>query len=424
VTQATQSPRRPEGPCVLFVHQDFPGPLRHAARQWAGRPGWQLRAVCDEAARGMPEVAMLRYRVHGVEPPDGPRTMEMALLRGQAVARALTQFKTQGFEPDVIVAHPGWGETLCVKDVFPRARLIHCCDWYWRTEACMVDFDPEFAVTTEDVARMRTWNALRGLNLEHCDAGLTPTHWQHGQFPQAYRDKIAVGHLGIDPGRFGPDPAAVFELPVGPYAGTTLGQGARVITYIAGNLEPHRGFHQFMRALRRVQMRHKTCQTVIVGGDDLSYGRKPAGARNWRTRLLTQVRVDHERTHFVGRLPEEQIVKLLQVSGAHVHLSYPYTLGDSLLEALACGCNVIGSNTSPVTEVMRHGANGRLVDFFEPIDIANAIVEVLGHPHRHAAIRQRAIEGVKKRYSAELGLRLLERLAFPDGGFDGLLPRR
>src|SRR5262249_48535318 len=128
--------------------------------------------------------------------------------------------------------------------------------------------------------------------------------------------------------------------------------GDPVVTYVARNLEPYRGFHVFMRALQRIQRRHLRCHALIVGGDDVSYGRKPSDAAHWRERMLREVKLDAARTHFLGRVPYEHYLRVLQVSAAHVYLTYPFVLSWSMLEAMACGALLIGSDTAPVREVI------------------------------------------------------------------------
>lgn len=398
---------------VLFIHQNFPGQFRHAAAQWSRRPGWQVLAIGRDTAPGLPGVTCLRYKPHRApHKAQHPylRTMENAVLHGQAVARVLQQLKAKGFVPDAIVAHPGWGETLFAKDVFPDTRLVHYCEWYYASEGADFGFDPEFAMTLDDKLRIRTWNALHLLNLQNCDAGITPTQWQWSRHPEAYRGKITVAHEGIDTERLGPDPSATFTVPNGPNKGLVLKAGEPIVTYAARNLEPYRGFHQFMRALQIVQREHKTCHAVIVGGDGVSYGRKSPQAPNWREHMLREVSIDPARTHFVGKLPYEQYVRVLQVSAAHMYLTYPFVLSWSLLEAMACGCAVVASDTAPVREVVRDGENGHLAGFFDVAVLADRTVEALQRPDSVTGSRTRARCGVAAMFRRERGLGALERL--------------
>lgn len=388
---------------ILFIHQNFPGQFRHIAQAWAARPGWQVLAIGRDTAPGVSGVRCLKYKPSRAPAPQQHhylRRMEDAVLHGQAVARLLLGLKRQGFTPDVIVAHPGWGETLYAKDVFPQVRLIHLCEWFYGATGSDVGFDPEFPAAFDDRARVRTWNALHHLNLENCDIGISPTEWQKSRHPAAYQHKIVVAHEGIDTELLGPDPGAQITLK----SGLVLKAGDPVITFVSRNLEPYRGFHQFMRALALIQAEHKTCHALIVGGDGVSYGQRPADAKHWREKMLRECNLDASRVHFVGKVPYEQYRKVLQVSAAHVYLTYPFVLSWSMLEAMATGCMVIGSRTAPVQELIRDGANGRLVDFFDKQALVQTVIATLNDDKQTTtALRDQARRDAR-RYSLRAGL--------------------
>ena len=386
---------------VLVIHQNFPGQFGHLVKAWSQRLGWQVRGLGSHSAPGVPGFnGLLRYqlaRTPHLQQHAYLRQMETATLHGQAAVRAMLQLRQQGFVPDVIVAHPGWGETLYAKDVFPAARLVHLCEWYYDAEGADLGFDSEFPMSFDDRARIRTWNALHTLNLTHCDAAVSPTQWQRSRHPLIFQPKIAVQHEGIDIAALGPDPNASVTTP----SGVVLKAGEPVITYVARNLEPYRGFHIFMRALERIQKAQPSCHAVIVGGDGVSYGKRPKDAPNWREQMLREVKLDAARTHFVGRLPHAQYVRVLQVSAAHVYLSYPFVLSWSLLEAMACGAPIVASDTAPVREVIRDGENGRLVEFFDVEAVARTTLALLGN--RQVTMRQQARADVQ-RYSLREGV--------------------
>jgi glycosyltransferase involved in cell wall biosynthesis len=391
---------------VLIIHQNFPGQFRHVAQGWANQPGWQVIGIGRNTAPGLlpleaqGRLNLIRHKPHR-EVNKGQhhylRRMEDAILHGQAVARILIQLKAQGFTPDVILAHPGWGETLYAKDVFPNTRLVHYAEWFYSATGADIGFDPEFPTTFDDLARIRSWNALHLLNLEYCEAAISPTYWQKSRHPIAYQDKITVAHEGIDTDNLSPDLNASYTLP----SGHTVKAGEPVITYVARNLEPYRGFHSFMRALPSIQKEHKTCHTLIVGGDEVSYGSRPKDAKNWREKLLMEVgdQLDPTRTHFLGKLSYPDYKRVLQVSAAHVYLTYPFVLSWSMLEAMATGCLVIGSDTAPVREVVVPGENG-LVPFFGHDDIAQRTLERLCEAVVSAA-RSSAMQTAAATYSIQ-----------------------
>ena len=375
---------------LLVLHQNFPGQFGRLVRAWSQRPGWDVRAIGRDTAPGLAGFNGLnRYKLarapHAQQHPY-LRTMESAVLHGQQVARALFEMKKKGFTPDAVLAHPGWGESLYVKDVFPDARLVHFCEWYYNADGADLGFDPEFPISFDDRARVRTWNALHALNLTHCDAAVTPTHWQKSRHPEIFQPKITVQHEGIDTEGLHADANATVTTP----SGTTLKAGDPVVTYVARNLEPYRGFHIFMRALEKLQQEHKTVHALIVGGDEVSYGKRPKDAKHWREKMLREVKLDPMRTHFLGRIPRAQYINVLQVSAAHVYLTYPFVLSWSLLEAMACGASVIASDTAPVREVITDGVNGVLVPFFDVPAIADRVSYALVHPTVAAPTRQLA----------------------------------
>ncbi len=390
---------------LLVIHQNFPGQFGHLVKAWASRPGWDVRGLGRDTAPGIPGFAgLVRYglaRNGSADQHPYLRQMEAATLHGQAAVRAMLQMRKSGFTPDVILAHPGWGETLYAKDVYPDARLVHYCEWFYSAAGADLGFDPEFPITFDDRARVRTWNALHTLNLTNCDAAVTPTHWQKSRHPEIFQPKITVQHEGIATHELGPDPTAIIKT----RNGTLLRAGDPVITYVARNLEPYRGFHIFMRALERIQRAHSTCHAVIVGGDDVSYGKRPICGFTWRERMLQEVALDPMRTHFLGRVPWPEFVRTLQVSASHVYLTYPFVLSWSVLEALACGCRVIGSRTPPVQEAIRDGENGSLVEFFDVSAIAAGVVAALDNQGRRLVAIPEGIRASVTLPSRDDGLR-------------------
>lgn len=386
----------------MLIHQNFPGQFRHLALHYANQPEHQIIAIGRQGCPGLPGVRTLTYQLHR-QPVKGShhylRTFESGVLHGQAVVRLLLQLKQHGFLPDVIVAHPGRGESLFVKEVFPESKLIHFCEWYYHPSGVDAGFDPEFPLSLDDQARIRTRNAMHLLNLEQCDVAVAPTHWQKQVHPASYHNKIQVIHEGIDTALLGPNPQAEFTLP----NGHTIRTGDPVVTYVARNLEPYRGFHVFMRTLPALLAAHPTCQVMIVGGDSVSYGSKPKHATGWKEALLQEVSIDPNRVHFLGKIPYDRYRLLLQISAAHVYLTYPFVLSWSLLEAMATGCLVIGSDTPPVREVIQHGVNGLLVPFFDQARLVRTLQHALSHPMDYQALRNAAWQQAQG-YARERGL--------------------
>jgi glycosyltransferase involved in cell wall biosynthesis len=397
------APRRRLPIRILFIHQNFPGQFARIALDLARDPGYQVLAVGKEGCPKLAGVRTVTYKLHRATGSATHRyavPYEAGILHGQACLRLLIKLKAQGFLPDVVVAHPGWGEAMFVKEAFPTARVIHFCEYYYHTDHADLGFDPEFPSSLDDRARVRAKNALQLLNLESCDIAISPTQWQKQLHPTAYHNKIHVAHEGIDTDYMCPDARASFTLP----NGRVLRVGDPVVTYVSRNLEPYRGFHAFMRSLPKILEQNPDCEIVIAGGDDVSYGGRPADAANWRLKMLREVDIDANRVHFLGRIAYSSYRSLLQVSAAHVYLTYPFVLSWSMLEAMACGCLLISSRTAPVCEVITNGKNGMLVDFFDVNEIAETVREALCNMENSAGIRNNAVRSVRKKYSIKNGI--------------------
>lgn len=393
---------------LLFIHQNFPGQFRHIAAHFAADPANRVVAIGEapNLKRATAIHPRIELRPYGSPKPAHVAThryvqgYEAAVHRGLAVAAVAARIKADGFLPDLIMAHPGWGEALFLRDVFPAARIVQHAEFFYRATGADVGFDPEFPTAGDDAYRMRTKNTTQVMSMDQADLLIAPTEWQRSRFPAALRERIQVVHEGIDTALAAPNPATKITLA---RAGVTLAAGDEVLTYVARNLEPYRGFHVFMRALPRLLRLRPRARVLIVGGNAVSYGSRPADGRSWRERLVAEVGagIDPARVHFLDRLPYAAYLQVLQVSAVHAYLTYPFVLSWSLLEAMSAGCMVVGSRTAPVEEVISHGQNGWLVDFFDHQALADTLAEALEQRARLGEIRHAARRTIVERFDLQ-----------------------
>ena len=388
--------------CILFIHQNFPGQFRHIAPALANR-GHQVHAlaITGQATAGV--------SLHSYRPSKGSSTsihplaseFETKVIRAEACGQAMLQLKANGLMPDLVIAHPGWGEALFVKDVWKQTSLLSFLEFYYATSGTDVGFDPEFSKQGffED-ARLRVKNANNLLSLEISDFGLSPTNWQKQSHPQWTQDRIQVIFDGVDCDILKPNPSVRLNLKRETGESFSLTSKDEIITFVNRNLEPYRGYHSFMRALPKILAARPNARVLIVGGDGVSYGAKAPEGKTWKQIFLDEVksRIDLERVHFLGNVPYPIFTQLLQLSSCHVYLTYPFVLSWSCIEALSTGCLVIGSDTGPVREVIEHGVNGLLVDFFNYEAIADAVIRSLSDPASFIRMRQNARASAKDNY--------------------------
>lgn len=385
----------------LFTHPNFPGQYAHLARHLAAA-GHRVVFVTQRDEGEIPGVQKVVYKpTRGYTPNMHHylRETELGVLNAQQVARAALQLRQGGFKPDVMLGHNGWGEPWYLRDMFPGSPLISYFEFYYRAGAADHGFDPEQQIALDDGPRIRTRNLGNLLGLESCDRGQCPTEWQRSRFPKEYQAKIRVAHEGIDTKRFAPDPAAQLELP----GAGVVKAGDEVVTYVSRGLEPYRGFPTFMRSLPAILSKRPNAQVVVVGADSNFYGAPPASGGTYREILTKELggSVDWSRVHFLGQVPYPVFTKIVQISRAHVYLTYPFVLSWSMLEAMSAGCLVVGSRTPPVEEVIRHGENGMLVDFFSPTQVADSVVRALESAPEMERMREAARRTIVERYDLQ-----------------------
>lgn len=391
---------------ILFIHQNLPGQFIHLIRYFWGRSGWDIcgigerRWVKDNLSKLPNGFPVLVYDI-----PEKPTSESfllqtaMSVARGQSVVPVLKSLKNKGWIPDIVYAHPGWGEALFIRDIFPQAYIIHYCEYYYHAHGQDVNFDPEFPSTSEELMELRIRNTHHLLGLESMDLGISPTHWQKQCFPYEFHHKIKVIHDGIDTQRLQPDPSSSLQIS----NTTNITSKQEIISFVNRNLEPYRGFHIFMRALPEVLKHRPNAQVVIVGGDGVSYGRQPANG-TYKTQMLTELHQQLSpfmgRIHFLGKVPYASYVSLLQTSSIHVYLTYPFVLSWSFLEAMCCGGLLLASNTPPIREVLVDQTNGYLFDFFSVHELTQHIIRILEdkEDYRHMQLREQARQTIIDHY--------------------------
>ncbi len=384
---------------ILFLHSNFPAQFRHLAVNLAQDGNNRVVFGTTRKEGQIPEVYKFIYtpsRKPHKETHHYVKPMENAVLQGQAVYRALDKLKKDGFYPDVVYGHSGWGPTMFIKDIFPQAKLLCYFEWFYNADGSDVGFDPDEPVSSDDRLRIRIKNTPILTDLYSCDGGLCPTFWQLSQFPKEYHHKLKILHDGIDTQYFSPLKKEKLILP---FIGADLSEAEEIVTYVSRGMEPYRGFPQFMETVSLLQKRRKKCHIVIVGEDRVAYGRQLPAGKTYKKLMLNKFNFDLSRLHFTGRLPYPQYLQVLRASSVHVYLTRPFVLSWSMLEAMSSGCLVIASDTPPVTEVIEDGVNGILVDFFSPKDIVGKIECALDNPDRMELLKINARKTIQEKYS-------------------------
>ena len=376
----------------VFIHQNYPGQFLHLLIHLAQNPDNQVLFITEQNENNIPGVQKFCYQkpVFDTLASADAFEFDIAVRRARIVEQACRQLRDLGFTPDIVIGHHGWGELLNIQDVWPEAPLLGYYEFYYHDRGLDVGFDREFPDLPGGYARVRVKNAVNLLALNNPGHGQTPTEFQLSTYPVWAQEKITLLREGIYLDMAKPRPAArqeVFEVD-----GFRVEPTDTLVTYVARDLEPYRGFHTMMRAIPRLHRLRGDLKIILVGGDGVSYGARLADGTSWKDHFMREVTsvIDHSRIHFPGRVPYDVFLKLLQRSDAHVYLTYPFVASWSLRDALGCGCAVVASDTPPVTEFVRHRQTGYLVPFPDPAALADGVAEVLEDRKLNARLRRNA----------------------------------
>ena len=390
---------------ILISHCSYPSQFRRLAPALAAQ-GHELVFLHHHSEWHAPRpegFRQCRYQVarSGEQAAGHPylRRFEDAVAEGQAAYRAARQLAQEGFEPDLIISHAGFGGGLYLGDAFPKARRISLFEWYYNAFGSDVEFLQHGEVDADRQLRLRTWNAHLLMELADCDAAVVPTAWQRDQFPMALRQQLTLVHEGVDL----PTLRKLRSDPPPPPTWLPQGEGVEIVSYVSRGFEAYRGFPQAMQALALLQRGRSRVHVMIAGSDAVCYGAGREDGRTWAYWARQEAGLDPERTHWLGALQTADYHALLAHTQAHLYLTVPFVLSWSLIEAMAAGCPLVASDTAPVQELIRDGAEGLLVPFWDPEAISQGLQRLLEDSVMACQLGKAARKAAKG-YSADCGL--------------------
>lgn len=369
---------------VLFVHKNFPAQFGHVAVWLIKQHGWQCSYVSELPEEEIAGIRRIRYTPAGGAKETThylSRTFENQVAHAQGVFEACKAARY--LRPDLIVGHSGFGSTLFLPELWPGVPIINYFELYYHTRDSDVDFRPDFPIPELHLLRVRARNAMLLLDLQTCAAGYAPTEWQRSRFPAEYLPKLECIFDGIDREfwhRRENLPRVV--------GGREIPPGTRIVTYVSRGFESMRGFDIFMKVAARICEARSDVVFAVVGSDRICYGGDESYIREktFREHVLKNGHYDLSRFIFTGKVPPAELRDLFAISDLHIYLTVPFVLSWSLMNALACGCTVLGSDTPPVREMIRHEENGLLAGFFDIDALTREALRVLEDP---PAFRQR-----------------------------------
>lgn len=386
---------------VLFYHQNYPAQFGHVAHWLVQHHGFRCTFLSEKPSDSTGPVERIQYQVKSGATRHNhlcTRSFENAI--GHSVAAFDALKARPDIKPDLIVGHSGFGSTLFLRELFD-CPMVNFFELFYHTTNSDMDYRPDFPPREIDKLRARARNAILLLDLENCDAGYSPTHFQRSRIPEVFHEKVEVIFDGLDTQLWCPKPNAPRRL-----GDRDIPDDVRIVTYVARGMEAIRGFDIFMKLAKRLCQQRSDVIFAVVGEDRICYGNdaRVTGSESFREWVLAQDYYDLERILFLGRMPPSQLAELFTITDLHVYLTAPFVLSWSLMNALACGATVMGSSTPPVMEMIEHQKNGLLVDFFDVDAMVETANEVLNNPQEYRPLGQAGMEMIREKYSMEVCL--------------------
>ena len=394
---------------VLFAHKNFPAHFRHIMPHLVSEHGARCTFISEKKALTTSNVfEQIQYKPRFNAAKSTSycgRTHENQMWASQAIVEALAA--RDDLKPDLIVAHSGFFTASFLRELYD-CPIVNLFEYFYHPTESDCDFRSDL-VEPGLIHRVRTRarNANFLLDLESCDLGYCPTQWQRSLFPDAFQSKLSVAHGGIDTNYWCPaasDEAGndEFDIPA----------DTKFITYVTRGFESMRGFDIFMKMAKRICDMRDDVVFLVAGTDRVCYGadRAITEGKSFKQWVLDQDNYDLNRIRFLGYLGQDSVRQLYRRSDLHVYLTAPFILSWSALDAMACGCVVLGSDTSPVSEVVEHERNGLLTDFFDVDAMVEQANRVLDKPSEYSGLRAAARETVESCFSVDVCLPRLVRL--------------
>ena len=355
---------------ILFLHLNFPGQFRHLAAALAAA-GHDVAFLCQtHYGRTLPGVKRLCLKGrlgHEALQQGGGNQLQRAQRAAKQYRQAMAQLHNEGWQPDVVVSHSGWGCGLHVKELWPRCRHVSYLEWWFDPQSQLLTHDPtNQALGLGPQVAPSFWlrNQHLALELVAADVIVTPTQWQRHQLPVRLQNHCQVIFDGVDSDRFKPDPRVRSSTPL--------------LTYGTRGMEPMRCFPELVRELPALLKRWPELRVEIAGGDGIHYGGQTPAEGSWKAWAEQKLAepLAAGRVRWLGQLAGDHYVHWLQSSWCHVYLTQPFVASWSLVEALACGCPLVASDVPPVREFCSSD-QAWLVDHRQPGFLQTPLVELM-----------------------------------------------
>lgn len=280
---------------------------------------------------------------------------------GREIARAID---AGGY--DVALVHPSRFTQAPYVLRWLRTPSIYYCQ-----EPLRVAYDPRIAPFVPRILLRHTLGRIDATNLRAATVLTANSRFTAGRILDLYGRSPRVLYLGVDVEQFRPQ---------------SLERDQFVLT--VGALHPTKGLHFIVDSLARLS--ESLRPPLLVVSD--------RGQERERRRIEARAAAHGVRITFRSRVPEAELAELYNRARLLLYAPYDEPFGLVPLEAMACGCPVLGVGEGGIVETVCEGETGFLGPR-DPEQFAARITEILGQPEVGWRVARRAVEIVRERWS-------------------------
>lgn len=289
---------------------------------------------------------------------------------------------------DLIVAHGSSGSPHFLFDEFDIPIITYIEFPSYRLHG----WDPYYPPTESQILADKNMEMLSFFEVIKSDLVIVPSNYARNMFPEELQHKISVQFEGFDEDRIQQRESADKFMPRDKFT----------ISFAARDLSSAKGLELFIKIANELCIKFPDMHFMIIGDPkastysferkflDETYGKE--SETSFIDHLARKYKIDTSRFTFTGKLSYPIFSDLLYRSNLFI---YPLQFGSGnwgLLEILMRGKPVVASNRCFIPEIIRHRANGILVDGDDIEQWIEAISELYSNPPLLENISHSALE--------------------------------
>ncbi len=170
----------------------------------------------------------------------------------------------------------------------------------------------------------------------------------------------------------------------------------------AGRLHKSKGIDTLLEALPAVVKLYKDVELLVLGGSLTGNAIKKYQQKVEDIAIKGNVR-------FLGNQPKDKVLEIFANAQITIVPSLVEAFGFVVIESFSVGTPVIGSNTTGIAEIIRHGQDGVLFEPNSPEDLSQKIIDILSSPIQRILYSKNCYKRFKNTFEVESATKALAK---------------